>query len=195
MKIFFGCTSQQIELYYQDYKRIRDYLIDQKQIITFDWLDNAFKSKQLKSTKRNIGGIFSKLMKAIDEADAVVLEATVANFSVAHQIFYAIKRKKPLLILWKKMDNEPYADSYLDVFKSPITWIEKYNNENMEKVINRFLAHFQKNNFGGRYNIVLDGNSRYYLDYVSQKTGKSRSAIIRDLLEKMSLDDQEFQDL
>lgn len=193
MKAWFGCTSAKLLEYIDTYKRIRNLLVDKDCVVLYDWLEDAEnRQRNNPGGKRDIKKIYRRVLNAINKADICVIENTVPNFSVAHQINYAISNKKPTLVLWQKKDNEPYTDSYLEAIDSKFLTIKEYNNDTLENIVREFIG-YSKVEFGQkRYNVVLGNKQRYYLDWASSKYNKSRSEIIRDAIDRRSSSDDDF---
>jgi hypothetical protein len=194
MKIWFGTTTLRFEEYIEYYLAIRDYLIEKKHIVLFDWLDEAitYRKKDPKAP-RNIKGIYQEVLSAINQADCSVIEYTVPNFSTSHQINYSLHKRKPTLVLRLHKDNS-YADSYIDAVESPFLKVIEYNLKNFKEILDEYFWQASKDENGkGRYNIVLDQQHKYYLDWASTKYQKSRSEIIRDSIETEIKKDQKYK--
>lgn len=193
MKVWFGCTSAKLLDYIDTYKSIRDHLVDNDCVIMYDWLEDAEKRQRNNpGGQRDIKRIYRRVLNAINKADICVIENTVPNFSVAHQINYSITNKKPTLVLWQRKDNEPFTDSYLEAIDSKFLTIKEYDPSNFKNILNEFIG-YSKIEFGQkRYNIVLGNKQRYYLDWASAKNNKSRSEIIRDAIDDISKNDKDF---
>lgn len=193
MKVWFGCTSAKLLEYIETYKRIRDTLVDNECVVLYDWLEDAERrQRDNPGGNRDIKAIYRRVLNAINKSDICIIENTVPNFSVAHQINYAISNKKPTLVLWQKKDNEPYTDSYLEAIDSKFLTIKEYQLDNLENIIKEFIG-YSKVEFGQkRYNIVLGNKQRYYLDWASAKYNKSRSEIIRDAIDNISQNNNQF---
>lgn len=194
MKVWFGCTSAKLLEYIDSYKAIRDYLVEKDCIITFDWLELAEKrQRENPGGPRDIKRIYRSVLQSIDAADICILENTVPNFSVAHQISYSLYKQKPTLVMWQKKDNEQYTDSYLEAIDSKFLTIREYTDATCKQVLDEFIG-YSRIEFGQqRYNVVLGNKQRYYLDWASNNYKKSRSAIIREALDVSSSSDPEFK--
>lgn len=194
MKVWFGTTTSELEEYKDYYFAIRDYLKEIGCIVVFDWLDDAWNyRKSNPNGKRNIKRIYQQISGAIKEADFVVIEYTVPNFSSSDQINQAIFRRKPTLVMRLKKDNT-YADSYLEAIESNFLTLKEYNLKNYKEIIDEFIGYTKLEKGQGRYNVVLDKKQKYYLDWAANKYKKSRSLIIRELLDDTMEKDEDFND-
>lgn len=195
LKVWFGCTSAQLLDYIDFYNGIREHLIARNCVLPYDWLKCAEdRIRNRPGGKRDIKRIYKDVIRAINESDVCVIENTVPNYSVAHQISHSISQKKPTLVLWQKKDNQSFSDSYLEAIESKYLTIKEYKNEEYKEIIDEFLG-ISSIEFGQkRYNIVLENKQRYYLDWANTKYNKSRSLIIREALDRVSSEDEDYRD-
>jgi hypothetical protein len=197
MKAWFGCTSLDWEKHREEYMNIRKELIDAGCILLFDWIPETDKYIQAHGhpeRERDIQGIFKKIVEAINKCDVSIEEYTVPNFSSSHQISLSLARQKPTLVLKQKNPNHGWNNSYIDAVSSPLLIVREYKGEEYKDIIKEFLGEF-KNGYGQeRYNFVLDRREKYYLDWASEKYSKSRSELLRDLIEKQMSEDIDFRE-
>lgn len=193
MKIFFGCTTSRWSEFRDDYLGIRNYLRELGCEIMFDWLDEADRSYKTNYKSRNIEKIFKNVINAIDNADAVVVEYTVPNFSSSHQINYALIKKKPVLIMRQFKDNPRFSNSYLEALSSNLITVRNYSKRDYKNTIKEFIGLTKIENGPKRYNIVLNKKEKMYLDFASVNYNKSRSEIIRDLINVKISNDSNYK--
>lgn len=195
MKVFFGCTTAEFPTYRKHYFAIRNYLKEIGCVVIYDWLDTAdeyIKTNQKKG--RNIKKIYGKTVKAIIEADAVVIEQTIPNFSSSHQIHFSLLQRKPTLVLRTKKDNKYFSDSYLEAIESSDLTIKQYNLNNYKRIIKEFIGLSSVGNEQGRYNFILEKQHKYYLDWASQRNKRSRSSLVRRAIEKQIKKDKDYKE-
>jgi len=193
MKIFFSCSTKKLIRFLPYHRLIRQELISNSITLLHDWLEQTVKEIKLGIKRRNLKLIYKNTLKAIENSDACVFENTVAGFSVAYHINYALLRKKPTLVLILKTANSTFKDSFIEAVESPYLTVKYYNKNNLKKIINNFLG-ISKIEYGQkRYNVVLENKQRYYLDWASNEYQKSRSKIIRDALNKCMEEDKNFK--
>jgi hypothetical protein len=190
MKIYFGTTTSQWLTYKDHYFSIRNYLNENGCVLPFDWLPEADKTYNTRYKERNMQEIYRKVIHGIDESDAVVIEYTVPNFSSSHQINYALLKRKPTLVMRLEKDNPLFPHSYLDAVQNSYLTVKEYSKDNYRVVLNEFLGLSKIEKGQRRYNIVLDQKQKYYLDWASVEYNKSRSQILRELVEgRIAADD------
>jgi hypothetical protein len=194
-KAWFGCTTAKLLEHIETYQGIRHHLISRGCVLPFDWLDSA--EQRLRNHpggERNIKKIYREVIRAITSSDVSIIENTVPNFSVAHQIAFSISQKKPTLVLWQKKDNQSFTDSYLEAVESEYLTIREYSGDGYKKIIDTFLG-VSRIEFGqNRYNIVLENKQRYYLDWASDQYKKSRSLLIRNAIDQVSAADAQYRE-
>lgn len=193
MKIWFGTTTSRWNEFKENYFGINDYLKSLGCIMPFDWLDEADRFYQTDYKERNINKIYKKVIEAINESDAVIVEYTVPNFSTSHQINYAILKRKPTLVMRITKDNPRFNDSYLEALQTPLLTLRQYTKGNFKEIIDEFLGIAEIGLGQQRYNIVLDKRQKYYLDWAASEYKKSRSEILRDLVDEMSGKDEKYR--
>ncbi|MBL8014708.1 MAG: hypothetical protein JNK26_00790 [Candidatus Doudnabacteria bacterium] len=193
MKVWFGCTTAEWKNYRQYYFAIRNGLVDKGCVILHDWLDAAEKISQMKQPYERSKKIYQSVIDAISEADLVIIENTIPNFSTAHQITFALQRRKPTLVLRLHKDDTLFADSYIESLGSPDLVVKEYTLENLGQTLNEFIKVNEVGNTQGRYNVVLNKKHKYYLDWASTTHKKSRSEILRDSLDKTIQNDDKYK--
>ncbi len=192
MKVWFGTTTSQWLKYRSIYLSINSYLKELGIIHVFDWVEDADKFYHTNYKNRNIHKIYQEVVQAIDQADVVIIEYTVTNFSSSHQINYALLKKKPTLVMRLSKDNPRFADSYLEALKSPYLTVKDYTAKNFKEVIDEFIDYSRLEQGNQRYNIVLNHKQKHFLDWASAKYKRSRSEILRDLVDQQIEDDPAY---
>lgn len=193
MKVWFGCTTLDWLTYREYYFKIRDELVKNDCIIVSDWLETADKAARSKTKKSRPKRSYHYAMKAVYDADLIVIENTVPNFSTSHQITIALQRRKPTLVLKLHTNDSLFTDSYIESLQDPNLTVKEYTNQNIAKRISEFVNFNKLGNTQKRYNIVLEKKHKYYLDWAHQVSGSSRSEIIRNLVEEEMRKDKNFR--
>lgn len=190
MKIHFTCSTAEFDTYRDHYYLIRNFLVEKGCLITRDWLPHT--EERLKSGLKaipDIKEIYKDNIRAIKEADLVIVEDTVSNFSTGHQITLALQEKKPVLVLWQGRKHRKFEQMFIHGIDSHLLQVTEYKAENLEAVLNNFINKFENINESNRFHLVLNGVERQYLDWAQFNKGKSRTQIIREALnEYMSRD-------
>lgn len=195
MRIFFTCTTAEFLAYKKYYYAIRKYIINEKHILTRDWLLNIkLNPKSLEDKKNGSEKIYNLTMKAADQAEAIIVEDTISNFSTGHIITFALQRKKPVLVLYLKNAKTKYfAKNLLYGINSEYLQISEYSLDNYKKIIRSFLKKYKDANNKNRFHLVLDNVERNYLDWAQYNKNKSRTEIIREAIRNSIKNDKGFQ--
>lgn len=195
MKIHFTCSTAQFDKYLNDYFFIREFLVSQGHILTRDWLPHTQKRYEggMKSLP-DIKEIYQDCVRAIKDAELVIIEDTVSNFSTGHQITLALQHKKPTLVLWQGRKHRKFEQMFIHGIDSKLLKVVEYKSakEDLKEVITSFINRFQNINETNRFHLVLDGEERQYLDWAQQNKGESRTKVIKNALKKVIESDQGY---
>lgn len=183
MKIHFTCSTAEFDTYRTTYFRIRDFLIRKEHVLTRDWLPHTdARVKTGKIEVRDIKEIYQANIKALKEADLVIIEDTVSNFSTGHQITLAIQMKKPTLVLWQGKKHRKFKQMFIHGIESNILKVVEYDEADLEDIITDFINKFENINETNRFHLVLSGAERQYLDWATFHKDKSRTQLIKDAI-------------
>jgi hypoxanthine-guanine phosphoribosyltransferase len=195
MKIYFTCTTAELNKYQTNYFSIRDYIVEQGHTLTRDWLGvtNQSLNNNLREVK-DIRRIYLDSLKAIRDAEVVIVEDTVSNFSTGHQITIALQMRKPTLVMWNGTKHRQFNKMFIHGIQSDLLTISEYNLDNYKDIINKFLKKQKDVSIKNRFNLVINDYERNYLDWAQFYKGKSRTRIIKDLLNTQIEGDHEYQE-
>lgn len=160
--------------------------------LTDDWIGEHGKwLEENPYATRDIRDIYQKVITAIDLADISIIEFTVPNFSTSHQITYSLSKRKPTLVMRLEKDNT-FGDSYIEAINSPYLSVFQYDLKNYTRIIDDFTAYLGMDEEFRRYNIMLNKRHKYYLDWASIKYKKSKSELIRELIDIKVKNDTDY---
>ena len=196
MKVHFACKTMELKSHKSDYRKICALIKEMGHTITRDWLEAAIDlDEKNKMNSFNREEVYNKVVAAIFAADVLIVEGTVASFSVGHQMTLGLAKNKPTLCLIKKSKNKKAKDAkhaFLGGIISPFLKVVEYDDSNLVEILNDFL------NYNGgnpliKFNIVLTKEIEGYLDWVSFTQKINKSEYIRDLiLKNMKEDDKQY---
>src|SRR3990172_5393932 len=186
MKIFFGCTAAELNKYQKYYLAIRSFLIEEGHVSTRDWIPNALKRmhKVLPKDEYDPHRIAPAVNQAMNDADLLIVEDTVSNFSTGYEITFALQRNKPVLVLWLKNKHHMFDRTLLHGIDSEYLQISQYDIGNYKQLIRQFIKSYSKAREKHRFNLVLNDTERKYLDWAGYSQHKSRTELIRNALSK-----------
>ncbi len=193
MKVYFTCSTAEFFKYRDNYFTIRDFLILQEHLLTRDWLPHTEKQLLAGDTDiRDLKQIYKACVEAIRQADLVIIEDTVSNFSTGHQITLALQLKKPTLVLWQGQKHRQFKQMFIHGIDSDILQISEYTNKNLEEIIQIFISKYENVAEKNRFHLVLNNAERMYLDWAQYIKGQSRTKVIRDALREVINTDGEY---
>lgn len=193
MKIHFTCSTAEFDKYRNSYYAIRNLLIEKGHLITRDWMPHT--ENRMKSGMRDIPDIkeiYSDNVRAIKEADLVIIEDTVSNFSTGHQITLALQQRKPTLVLWQGRKHRKFEQMFIHGIESKILQVTEYNVEELEDILIGFINKYENINETNRFHLVLSGVERQYLDWAQFNKGKSRTRVIKEAIYEMMEKDHAY---
>ncbi len=193
MKIYFSCSTAELAKYSDAYHAIRDYLV-QGHILTRDWLPET--EQHLRAGNReleNIKKIYTACVDAIREADLVIIEDTVSNFSTGHQITLALQMRKPTLVLWQGKKHRHFNQMFIHGIESDLLQVAEYDQHNLTSIIQTFINTYDDRPEKNRFHLVLSGRERRYLDWAQFTSNKSRTKVIQSALKTTIDTDKDYQ--
>ncbi|MFH1295188.1 MAG: hypothetical protein ABIH84_01245 [bacterium] len=131
---------------------------------------------------RNIKQIYRDCIKSLKEADLVIIEDTVSNFSTGHQITVALQNRKPTLVLWQGKKYRQFNQMFIHGIESDILQVSEYSKENLFDTISIFVSKYENALERNRFHLVLNNVERSYLDWAQFTKNKSRTKVIREAL-------------
>ncbi|HRP37480.1 MAG TPA: hypothetical protein PLS50_06765, partial [Candidatus Dojkabacteria bacterium] len=193
MKIYFTASTVEFNRYKKTYFAIRDYLVQENHTLTRDWLKHTGeKINDGDLNVRDIKAIYKKCVLAINQAQLVIIEDTVSNFSTGHQITLALQKQKPTLVLWQGKKHRYFNQMFIHGIDSEHLEIAEYKPNNIEKIITAFINKYQDYNNKTRFNLVLNQYERNYLDWVQFNRGTNRTKIIKTSIDELINNDKEY---
>lgn len=187
MKVYFGATTSKFPIYKDYYISIRNILVNHGHTITRDWIQNYKKdliyNPQKIEKEHKPGKIYKQVIKALYQADALVIEDTVSSFSNGHLMTLALQRKIPILVLWLKNHKKTYLkQNFIHGIESEYLQIETYTKRSLEEILNRFFNKYEDYRKKHRFNLVMSEVENKYIKWLSHKKNKSKTEIIRETI-------------
>lgn len=194
MKIYFTASTAEFKKYKDNYFAIRDFLVQENHTLTRDWLKHTGERiDDGELNVRDIKSIYKKCIIAINQADLVIIEDTVSNFSTGHQITIALQRQKPTLVLWRGKKHRYFKQMFIHGIESDYLQISQYQRHTLESEIRKFINKYKDHGNKTRFNLVLNQSERNYLDWVQFNSGISRTKVIKRLINLKLRQDKDYQ--
>lgn len=181
MKVFFGGSLPGFEDNKKNYLKIREAVLSLGHKLTRDWVDEEIKGK----VTRTQGEMYELTEKAINEADAVILEYSHNIGAVGQQLVLSLQRSIPVLLLVKNgnsSENSPLSDYFIGTKYYKNLKKEKYEIKTVKRLVSGFLRWVEENKSLVRFNLEIERELDDYLKEKAEKNGSSKSEEIRKLI-------------
>ena len=156
---------------------------DNHAMVFRNWLDAAASRAKngIRDQDADWTAILDDNVEAIKKSDLVIVESTQARFSQGFQAYTAARYKKPTLIV----SRTPFKDRFISGVDSKLITLKQYSTkEELETIVGKFIKQNSIPEKDLRFNMILDRRIYKYLRDTSYETGKNKSQIVRELLEK-----------
>jgi hypothetical protein len=148
-----------------------------------DWIETAHSRRKQNIRDENVDwtSILSENVEAIRRSDLVIIEASQSRFSQGLQAYFAAQYKKPTLIVTRSQ----IKDRFISGVGNKYILVKPYKTEEeLEAIVSKFIKQNAIPEKDLRFNFILDRRIYKYLRDTSYETGKNKSEIIRELLER-----------
>jgi len=183
MKVFFTCSTRSIEKYSKNYRAIRDAIISSGNKINRDWIDYSINVAKRNTPDVPSHTIYEDVMTAILTADAVVVDATIRNMALGHQLTYALQNEKPVLLLRLKTKKDTKEKLFVEGSKFKNLNAHEYTTPKEAKAIVKQFFEKYKNKPKKRFNLVLTGSQYNYINWAAYYYKKTKTDIIHESIE------------
>ena len=156
---------------------------DSHAVVFRDWLDAAASriKNGVEDKDANWEMILDSNLEAIKKSDLVIIEASQIRFSQGFQAYIAAQHKKPTLIVTRSETKERFISGV----GSKLITLKHYSTKTeLEEIVSKFIKQNIIPEKDLRFNMILDRRIYKYLRDTSYVTGKNKSQIVRELLEK-----------
>lgn len=183
MKVHFSASIENITSRIELYRTIRQTLVDNGDVLTRDWIDDAFERASTKTrySQSDAKDIAAETRRSIENCDIAIFESSDQSFGVGYQAALSINLQKPVLILLEK-NARPLGV----IGTGQNTTIKKiayyHDKEEMQQIIRQFIDDNSVLLKDLRFNMLLDRELLYFVNNESIKTGLSKSQVIRSLI-------------
>jgi hypothetical protein len=182
MKVHFSAPLHKLDKHLATYMLIESTIKESGHNLAKEWLQ-AFRDRQGKPgsfSDAEWQDINDNTLVAVQEADAVIIEASIPSFSMGYLSAVALAHKKPLLMLFKSRPQ-----SYILDANNSLRRAETYTSDGeLKQIISNFLKDVDIDGNNLRFNMALDRETYNFLNWESVNTGKTKAQIIRELLKE-----------
>lgn len=179
MKIYFTASIVGKKHYLAQYQDIINQLTELGHTVVSDHIIKTTESQIKMETKEERQLFHKKLTHWISDSDCIIVEASFPSISVGYEISLALNRGKAVLVL--HADGDP--PSLLPELNNERLVIEKYDIHNLPSILHDFIIYASGSN-ETRFTFFLNHSQASYLHESAKRTGISKSAYIRNLLDR-----------
>ncbi len=119
---------------------------------------------------------YEAIRKGIQLAQAVIIEISNEDFQLGHEATLAIQSKKHVLCL---SIHEDFSKKIIN----PYFHGAKYNQYNLEELVQDFIKMVRQESLGERFNMFLSSRQIEFLDKASKDKGLNKSEYVRMLID------------
>lgn len=149
-------------------------------LLAYDWLTPSLQNSVHTQDDGDAAAMTQAQADAIRKADIVIIENSHTGYSEGFQTAVALEYKKPVLVLSRPSGNRqtPYVPNRL------LTHSEYSSVQEVLSIVTQFIQENTITTKDLRFNMFIDRPIHNYLRSVSYETGKNKSEIIRDLINR-----------
>ncbi len=186
MKVYFSASiSKMTDELRKDCNSICDYIDELGHVSLFERRFND-KNYYLNRTEQKNFEEQQRISKQKKEADVVVVEITNPSIGIGQEISMALLHNKYVIAL----HNENTNPHVLTDIKTEKLIVLPYRRATLKKVVSDAME-FITENKDQRFNLILSNDIVAFLDSISERRGKSKAEIIRNLiLNEMKIEDR-----
>jgi len=174
-------SAQNIEKDMPFYRRMIQIIHENDGILARDWIETAYHGRNKKGSSDDVEAVSEADLEAIGRSDIVIIDITHHGFAQGFQAATSINQKKPLLLI----SRTPIKKHAISGYKSKLLTTAEYKTEeDLDKIIKQFIIDNTIATKDLRFNMFIDRPIYNYLRSVSFESGKNKSEIIRELIER-----------
>lgn len=184
MIVHFAASTKNLEKRINFYNIITDTVLKNGAELALYWIDREFRfiRNGINHTKADWQTIADDNISAITKSDVLIVDVSEHSFAVGFQVATAINQKKPVLML---VGSDSKGGSFASGIKSDFVKVKKYQNEfEVGLIAKDFLVENSIENKDLRFNFFIDKKIYNYLRWTSYKSHKSKSEILRELVNR-----------
>lgn len=180
MKVHIITSRPTLEHDIEILRKITGYIKDHGHSLARNWIEAEYlRLKNQGQPSTDWSHIYKENLGVVAQADVIIAETSYENFGVGYQVAVAVQQKKPVLMLrHATADKNAFATGVED------GWVkrEEYTQDNLEKIIDKFLKDNDIQAKDMRFNFFIDRPIYNYLRWAAYKTGKTKAEILRELV-------------
>lgn len=177
MKVLFDFSRSNLDNNLSAVEAIRSAILDKGYVLTNDLLEET--------KKRGVSlpnEVFTKIRKAISEADCVVIEGSTVSISLGYILTEALNLQKPVLFV-SNSSVGVHKNRFLKSIETNLLTVSDYGSvKDIGDILNDFFEKFPL--IKKRFNLVIDNKVDSFLTEKSRKKNISKTEYINELIKK-----------
>lgn len=185
MKVFFTGSTSKLAEDIRRYDYINQLIMSLKHE-NVNYIHHPENSDYRVSVEKNIEksglSIYDFVVQLITSSDVLIADITTQSFKVGYQLDYALHNKIPSLVLYKNT-KDFVLPIMLHTSRYGLLQVKEYNTD---KDIKNIIVDYLNNIVSGKikFNFFINHRIHNYLNRRSQREGRNKSDIVRDLIIK-----------
>jgi len=170
-------------------RRIASTLNENEVSVLLNWYEGVHDRKSRGVTDEqslNWPEIVEGNLKAVQDADALIIEGSRFNYSQGFQTALALEHGKPVLNLYREHlpEYKEWPDKlFVSGVTHPLFTSKAYRDEEgLDKIVTEFVHNYLQKSRELDVTLALSADDFKRLDLLARNEGKSRTSVIRDIL-------------
>lgn len=180
MIIHLAGSSRNIDKDYSLYRAIVAAIAACGGSLARDWIEPAHKTHSLKEGA-DWKSTVADTLSAISQADLVIIEASAGEYLQGYETAVAVQQKKPTLVVSRHKASKTPASGLRNRL---LTTAHYRSEEDLSQIVKDFIIANTIATKDLRFNMFIDRPIYNFLRSVSYETGKNKSEIIRELINR-----------
>jgi len=190
MKVHFSASITGQDKYSKHYQKIVDTLKELGVEILSDHVISEKKEDVLTKSKNETIAFYKKQNDWINKSDIVIIEASFRSTALGHELSIALKKNKPLIILYVKGKKTKIFDGL--AANSDKVQLVSYDLDNLKQTLKHAIDYAQDQQ-DTRFNFFISPKHQSYLDWIAKNRKIPRSVYLRNLIEKNMAENEKYQ--
>jgi hypothetical protein len=165
--------------------KITETIYKNQALLTRDWIGAVVARKNRADTENIVDWktVVDESLDAIKQSDLIIAEVSLFDFNQGIQTYIAAQHKKPTLVVTRSQIEDRFISGVEGTNK--YLTVKRYTTaDELEEIVTSFIAQYSILAKDLRFNLFLDRPIFKYLRDKSYETGKNKSEIIRELIER-----------
>ncbi len=187
IRVYFSASTRDFLAWRPFYRKILDTIKKAGGVLTRDWItctEDSIKKGLYELTDKQWREIYQQVVKAVKEAEVLIVENSNPSFSSGYLTYLGLSLGKPTLLLQKLRRGLSFVRGFVAGVEHPLLSVVFYSYEQQAfDAISRFLKEAKDKVARKSFHLKLSVEEYNKLTRLKLKTGKSRTRIIRELIE------------